>query len=238
MLSELVAAAEGALKTTIDSVAVSAYDMGDINYRLARGNVNTALTELGVDSHNRLDHVARQLIPSLGIGGNCSEPYILPENPAYYHEPGQILLTIEYTRDSMTAGLWKEECGTIEMTKRWNSAELGFSAMQTCRESAKDEKFCEETFISALRNVSEDPSRDKHEEIGPVLVFGECANDDAMLITLRKVLEEQFPNGGSADLSLVQSFSSDPAFAGSRSMAATSWAAISSKHDTYHVDEL
>lgn len=238
IFSELVAAAEDALETTIDSVAVSVYDMGAIDHRLARDDVNTALTDLGVNGHKRLDHVARQLIPSLGIGGNCSEPYILPENPDYYHKPGQILLTIEYTRDSMTAGLWKEECGTIEMTRRWNSAQLGFSAMQTCRESVEDENLCEETFISALRNVSEDPTRDKHEKIGPVLVFGECADDDAMLNMLHKVLEEQFPNGGSVDLSRVRSFASNPAFAGSRSMAATSWAAMNSQHEAYHVDEL
>ena len=92
--------------------------------------------------------------------------------------------------------------------------------------------------VCATRNVSEVPTRDKHEKIGPTLVFGECADDDAMLNMLRKVLEEQFPDGGSADLSRVQSLSSDPAFAGSRSMAATSWAAMNSQHEAYHVDEL
>jgi hypothetical protein len=138
----------------------------------------------------------------------------------------------------MTAGFWKEECGTIEMIKRSNSAQLGFNAMQTCRESAEDKKSCEETFISALRDVNEDSRRDKHEEIGAVLVSGECGDDDTMLSTLRKVLEEQFSNGGSADLSPTQSFSPDLAFAGSRSMAATSRAAISSKFEPSHVDEL
>ena len=107
-----------------------------------------------------------------------------------------------------------------------------------CRESVEDENLWEETFICATRNVSEVPTRDKHEKIGPTLVFGECADDDAMLNMLRKVLEEQFPDGGSADLSRVQSLSSDPAFAGSRSMAATSWAAMNSQHEAYHVDEL
>lgn len=138
----------------------------------------------------------------------------------------------------MTAGLWREECGAMEMTNRWNSAQLGHNAMQTCRETAKDNTICEETIKSALRSVTKDLIRNKHEEIGSVLVFGECAVDDDMLTTLCQMLREQFPNGNSVDSSSVQDFSPDPAFAGSRSMARTMWAVHGSQHEGHYVEGL
>jgi hypothetical protein len=238
ILKALIATAESTLDTTINSVAASAYDLGTINYESAKIDVQTALNELNIDSYDRLDHVARQLAPALGIQGNCSDPYILPEDPAYYHDPEQILFTVEYSQDSLTAGLWREECGVMEMTNRLNSIELGHNAMQTCKRTAPDKTTCDETFKSALRTVGEDSSRDEGEEIGPVLIFGESADDDAMLNMLREVLGEQFLNGETVDLSRVRDFSLDPAFAGSRSMAAAVWAAHGSDHQSHHVKEL
>lgn len=81
VLKALVAVAESTLGTTIDSAAVSAYDIGTLDHTLAKDDVHTALGELGVDSYDRLDHVVRQLAPVLGIRGNCSEPYTLPDDP-------------------------------------------------------------------------------------------------------------------------------------------------------------
>jgi hypothetical protein len=238
ILTTLVATAETALETTINSVAVSAYDLGAIDYESAKDDVQTALSEVNVDGYNRLDHVARQLAPALGIQGNCSGPYILPEDPLYHQDPEQVVFTIEYTRDSLTAGLWREECGIMEMTNRLNSIELGHDAMQICKRTATDKKICDEAFESALRSVSKDSSRAEHEDIGPVLVFGERAADDAMLNSLRKVLGEQFSAGESVDLSRVPNFSPDPAFAGSQSMAQAAWAAHGSEHESRHAKEL
>jgi hypothetical protein len=238
ILKTLVATAESALETTINFVAVSAYDLGAIDYESAKDDVQTALSEVNVDGYNRLDHVARQLAPALGIQGNCSGPYILPEDPLYHHDLEQILLTIEYTRGSLTAGLWREECGVMEMTNRLNPIELGHNAMQTCKRTATDKTACDETFKSALRSASKDSSRDEREEIGSVLVFGENADDDAMLVMLREILGEQFSAGESVDLSRVPNFSPDPAFAGSRSMAQDAWAAHGSEHDSRHAKEL
>lgn len=178
------------------------------------------------------------LLQHWGIQGNCSDPYTLPEDPLYYHDPEQLAFTIEYTRDSMTAGLWKEECGALEMVHRWNSAQLGRNAMQTCRETVNNKAICEESFKSALRSVTNDLSRDKNKEIDHVLVLGECADDDAMLTTLRQILEEQFPNVDSVNLSRVSSFSPDPAFAGSRAMARTAWTARGSRYEDSYVKEL
>jgi hypothetical protein len=238
ILKALVATAESALETTINSVAVSAYDLGAIDYESAKNDVQTALSEVNFDGYNRLDHVARQLAPALGFQGNCSDPYILPEDPLCHRDPEQILFTIEYTRDSLTAGLWKEECGVMSMTNRLNSIELGHDAMQACKRTATDQRTCDDAFKSALRKLSEDASRDEHERIGPVLVFGERADEDAMLKSLREVLGKQFPNGDSVDLTSVRGFSPDPAFAGSRAMAAAVWEAHGSENEGHHIKEL
>lgn len=237
-LKSIVAAAESKLGTTIKNTAVSAYDIGTIDYGLAKDDIHTALSELGVDSYSRLDHIARQLAPALGIRGNCSEPYTLPNDAGYHKYPEQILLTIEYTLNSMTAGLWKEECGVMEMTNRLNAPELGYNAVQTCREATENSTTCEEIFKSALRSVSADSSREEIDEIDAVLVFGECAEDEDMLIALRQVLEDQFPNGDSVDLSRVRDFSPDPAFAGSRAMAKAAWEAHVYEQEGRSMEEL
>jgi hypothetical protein len=238
ILKALVAAAESTLETSVKFAAVSAYDIGTIDHKVANDNVHTALSELGVDSYNRLDHVVRQLAPVLGFQGNCSEPYTLPDDPSYHHDPEQLFFALEYARDSLTAGLWKEECGIMEMINRLNSVELGHNGMQTCRKTAEDKMTCEEAFKSALRSVSMDSSHGKSEEIGGVLAFGECADDEAMLTALRQILGEQFPNGNSVDLSSVQEYSPDPAFAGSRAMAKNVWSTHGSEHEGCYMEEL
>lgn len=238
ILKTLVTAAESALGTTINSAAVSAYDIGTFDYKLAKDDVHIALSDLGIDSYDHLDHVVRQLAPALGIHGNCSEPYTLPDDPSYHHDPEQIVLAIEYARDSLTVGLWKEECGVMEMTNRLNSAELGHNAMQTCRQTAENSTTCEESLKSALRSVCTDSSSEENEEIDAVLVVGECASDEDMLIALRQVLEEQFPNGDPIDLSLVRAFSPDPTFAGSRAMARAVWEAHAYEHKGSRREEL
>lgn len=238
ILTALVTAAEATLETSIKSVAVSAHDIGTIDHALAKHDVNTALNDLGVDSYNRLDHIVRHLAPAIGIPGKCSEPYALPDDPSYHQDPEQIIVTVEFTRDSLTVGLWREECGVMEMINRLNSAPLGYNAMWTCKGNAQNKTACDEAFKSALRSVSADSSHEKNEDIGAALAFGECANDEAMLVALRQVLEEQFLNGDSVDLSLVRGFSPDPAFAGSRAMARAVWAAHGSDHDDNHRIEL
>lgn len=238
ILKALVSAAENTLETSVKSVAVSACDIGTIDHKLANDDVHTALKDLGVNSYNRLDHVVRQLAPVLGIQGNCSEPYTLPDDPSYHHDPEQIFFALDYTNDSLTVGLWKEECGVIAMTNRLNSVELGHNAMQTCRETPENKATCEEGFRSALRGVGADLNRGKSEKIGAVLAFGESADDEAMLKTLRQVLGKQFSNGDSVDLSRVRGFSPDPAFAGSRAMAKIDGAARGSEGESHYKQEL
>lgn len=237
ILKALVAAAESTLETSVKSVAVSAYDIGTIDRKSAKGNVHTALNALGVNNYNRLDHVVRQLAPVLGLQGNCSEPYTLPDDPTYHRDPEQLFFAFEYTRDSLTAGLWSEECDVLEMTSRLNSVQFGHNAMQACRDAEESRWTCDEELKAALRSVSTDSGR-RERELGAVLLFGESALDEATLVALRQVLEEQFANGDSVDWSSVQGFSRDLAFAGSRAMARADWAARGSEHGDDYKKEL
>lgn len=237
ILKALVAAAESTLETSVRSVAVSAYDIGTIDHQLAKNDVHTALSALGVNSYNRLDHIVRQLAPVLGLQGKCSEPYTLPDDPAYHHDPEQLFFSIEYTRDSLTAGLWTEECGVLEMTSRLNYVQFGHNAMQACRDAEESRWTCDEDLKAALRSVSTDSSRGER-ELDAVLLFGESALDGATLVALRQVLEGHFSNGDSVNWSRVQGFSRDLAFAGSRSMARADRAARGSGHEDDYRKEL
>lgn len=119
ILKALVDTAESVLETAVSSVAVSARDTEITSYSVTRKDIHTVLRELGIDGYNRLDHAARHLVLALGAHGNCSEPYILPEDPVYYYDPEHVVITTEYTRDSMTAGYWREDCGSMELLNHW-----------------------------------------------------------------------------------------------------------------------
>jgi hypothetical protein len=66
--------------------------------------------------------------------------------------------------------------------------------MQTCGQTARNNTISEKNIKVALRGASKCSRRDKHNETDSVSTFGECADNDAMLVTLRQVLEEQFHN--------------------------------------------
>ena len=220
------------------STAVSAYDTGTIDHKSAKDDVHTVLNGLRINSYNRLDHVVRHLALVLRLEGNFSEPSTLPENPVYHHSPEQLLFAIEYTRDSLTAGLWREQCGVMKMTSRLNSAQFGHDAMQACRDADESRWTCDEDLKAALHSVSADSSRGERGELGVLLLFGESALNEATLVALRQVLEEQFSNGDSVEWSRVQEYSRDLACAGSRAMARTDWTARGSEREDGYKREL
>ena len=116
MLKALVAAADAALETSIRSVVVSSYDLSIISVRY---NIQSGLKEVSVDGRNRLEHIGRSIALAITINGNCSDPYgIFPDDPDCYADPEQLVLTVEYTRDSMSALLWEESCGTYSALTR------------------------------------------------------------------------------------------------------------------------
>ncbi|GAB7363003.1 hypothetical protein MBLNU230_g3297t1 [Neophaeotheca triangularis] len=220
MLKALVAAAETALETDIHSIAVSAYDPGNFKDEMAQQTVESALKDLGVYGWDRLEHGASQLVQAFGKHGTCSDPYIRPDDPAFREDPERLIMTVEYTRESMTAILWREECGVVDIIGRASSGDIGHNALSRCTETADDPNDCYKRFKAALSSVSE-PHRTDNDSLDSVIVFGEMADEDNMTTTLRQVLEKQFTNGGSVDFMGVRKLSPDPAFAGSRAMALT-----------------
>jgi hypothetical protein len=222
MLKALVAAADATLETSTRSVVVSSYDL---SIPSVKGNVQSGLKEVGVDGRNRLEHVARSIAVTIGMEGNCSDAYgMFPEDPNYYADPPQLVLTVEYTRDSMATLLWEEDCGYHSALNRLGSGKLGYDAVLECREEAgEDDTSCSDTLKNAFRQVSTVRGLVKNEEIGAVLVFGEQAGDIFMGTALREFLEEKYPNGASVNISHAADLSPNPAFAGSRVMAMTDW---------------
>jgi len=228
IIQALVAAADSTLDKSIKSVAVSASDFSTIDHELALRDVQEALSEIHVFNWNRLDHVARHVVSALDIQGRCSDPYVLPEDPSYYADPAQLILTVDFTRESLAAAFWDEECGVVSQRRAIHDRELGYGALKECRKTAKDPKTCEKRFKSSLLELLGKP--DSKETIGAVLISGEQAKDDSMLALLREALKERFSNGEEVDLSLVSEFAVDPAYAGSRATAWAEWGAKAMRH--------
>nr|POF04157.1 hypothetical protein CFP56_21912 [Quercus suber] len=228
ILQALIVAAESMLEEHVHSVAVSAYDLLTIDHDLAQRDVQSALGSVQVNTWQRIEHVVRQLVPALGIQGHCSGPYTLPEDLTYHADPEQLILSVEYTRLSLTAGLWEEECGDLSQRSGVHANEFGHEARKACRRTSSSAS-CDEAFKAALRDVvrSQRTMDSSDQKIGAVLMMGEQANDNGMMTLLRQVLKEQFSNGDSADLSLVQELAVDPAYVGSRVLALAEWEAKS-----------
>jgi hypothetical protein len=227
MIQALVAAADSTLDTSIHSIAVSTSDFSTINHELALRDVQAALNNVHVFNWNRLDHVARQVVPALDIQGRCSDPYVLPEDPSYHADPAQIILTIDFTRQSLAAAFWDEECGDVSQRRAIHSTILGYDALEECRKTVDDPKVCSERFTSSLFELLGKPNPE--EVIGAVLILGEQANDDTMLVLLREALKRRFSNGEAVDFSRVREFTVDPAYAGSRASAWAEWEAKSTR---------
>ncbi|KAJ8610742.1 hypothetical protein MRB53_038384 [Persea americana] len=79
-------------------------------------------------------------------------PTSSPDDPAYYADPEQLILTVEYTRQSLTAGFWNEECSVVSQRSGINTRDFGQDALDKCRWT-KDAMVCDESFKSTLRDV-------------------------------------------------------------------------------------
>jgi hypothetical protein len=198
-------------------VVVSSYD---ISIPSVKGNIQSGLKDVGVDDRNRLEHVARNIALTIGIKGNCYGMF--PDDPDYYADPPQLVLSVKYTRDSMATLLWEESCGVVSALRRLSSGKLGYDAVLGCREEAGgDDTSCRDALKNAFHQVNTVRRLVKNENIGALFVFGEQAGDDFMATALLEFLEEKYPNGASVTISHAAELSPNPAFAGSRAMAMT-----------------
>jgi hypothetical protein len=203
---------------------VSSYDLTDPS---VNGNIQSRLKDVVsmAGAWNQLEHVVRSIALAIASKGNCSSPYgVFQDDPDYYADPEWLVLTVEYTRDSMAALLWEKSCGVYLALTRLSSGNLGYDAVLTRREEAsEDNTSCSDALKNAFRQVSTMRRLTKNKEIGAMLVFGERASDNFMAAALRQFLEGQYPNGASVNISQAADLLPVPAFAGSRAMAMTDW---------------
>jgi hypothetical protein len=229
MLKALVTAAECALEDKFSSVAVSIYDMRTHDFSLTSRNILSTLNTLGIYSYNMQIHVVRQLASALGLEGRCSGPYVVPDDPDYHVGPSKLVLYVDYSRTSLTAGLWEEQCGLLDQLGWTHSEKLGHEGMKECKKTSEDSSVCDADFKSAVRAVLEAASRsgvNDPTKLDAVLIAGDGIRDDSMPESLREVLKSQFSNGEAVALDIVRQLSPDSTFAGSRAAA---WSDLDAK---------
>lgn len=217
MFRALFAKGDATLESTSLTAAVATFTY---NMQSLEANVRSSLTRLNVDGRGRLENVGRSIVMTIGIQGKCTGTFV--QDPDYHEDPAQLVLSAEYTRHSMTAYLWEEHCGDLEVLKPFSSGQVGHDAISACRQAGGDGEGCMEALKDALRQATLTPKRSQfrpNEEIGAVLVFGEEADDDFLATALRDFLEERYPNGASVEINHARELSPHPAFAGARSMA-------------------
>lgn len=226
MLKVLVAAAEVALDRDVRSVLVNANDVHEPGHGMLREDVLSSLSNMGVNGYNRIGLDVPNIAWALGLEGECDVPLgALPSDPEYREDPAQLIMGVEFSRAAMTTALYSEECGVFDMIGSVHSTKLGQDAMQACRNSSGSSRSFDDPFMEALRSVSKKSKLNENRTMGSVLVFGEQANNEAMLSMLSQVLQEQYSNGDSVDLTKVKSLSPGPTFAGSRAAAWLEWEA-------------
>jgi hypothetical protein len=227
ILHVLVAAARAYLERPVESALVSIHAIELNRWARARADVQSAMDSIQVHSWNHLGCIMPEQDRALGLGGRCSV-YVLPEEPGFIQDPAKIILGVEYTRQSLTASLWEEECGYVSRLKAGPFASgPGSDAREACLNenpsNPSAQAHCDDLFKSELRSLLQNSSQGtRYKNISAIdvaIVTGERANDESMKYLLSQVLEELYTNGGSLDLSLTQKFSPDPAFVGSRSAA-------------------
>jgi len=85
---------------------VSAHDLEDL--QTASAHVQIALDGMGVASWSGPQLVVRHLMSALRLEGSCNGP----DNHENDVSRPQHILAVEYTRKSMSAVMWGEECVT------------------------------------------------------------------------------------------------------------------------------
>jgi hypothetical protein len=217
MFKALVYAAEAALESPIESAAVAAHDLTNINPALGQ----LALAKLGVASPD-IQLAGEAIARALGAARPCS-------STDKYHMLHHFL-SVEYSRASTTAFLLDESCGNATVLSRLRSIELGDDAMQVCRASELGgNATCNSSLKAAFRQLCRDANRfgaldpdialEGQCDLDAVLIFGELAGDWDLHAVLREVLEEVWDDGERDDFARVQDLSPDPTFAASRAMA-------------------
>lgn len=222
IIQALVTAAESTLEQPVHSVFVTAHRRSTIT----RDDVLSALDDIGVYGWRRVDQVISHQIWALHLAGRCPDPWLQPEHPEYHEDPPKLILSVEYTRQSLVLGVWEEDCGIGWMLGFSEAHELGYDSRKFCRQLRADKSGCDGFFTRAIGKALSSEKVNTYRSIDAVLLTGENAHDKDIQTLLRQVLTDRFPNSKNVDLFRVRALSDDPTYAGSRAAA---WAELGAK---------
>jgi hypothetical protein len=218
MLKALLSAAEATLATKVYSAMVATHAIDSVD--AVNTHMRSAFDEMSTTGYGRDFRVVDSLVPALRLEGVCNDT-LYPSDPERYVVK-LTFLGIEYTRGSLNAAMFYQECGDYEMLSRVSSSKVGYDTVSACRSTAQNITACNDPLETALRRVIRDAgsyNTRKSPELDEIFVFGEKAEDENMLAVLDQVLRDWTANGASLNMSRVRGFSPDPAFAGTRAMA-------------------
>jgi hypothetical protein len=218
ILRALLSAAEATLETEVLSTMVATHAIDSVD--AVRTHMHSAFNEMDATSYGRHLRVVDNLVPALRLEGVWNDT-LYPSDPKRY-VVDQVFLGIEYTRDSLNAAMFYQECGDYEMLSRASSSKVGCDAISACRSTADNSTACNDALETAQRRVIRDAgsyNTRKKPELDEIFVFGEKAEDEKMLGVLDQVLRDWTTNGAEVNMSRLRGFSPDPAFAGARAIA-------------------
>jgi hypothetical protein len=218
MLKALLSAAEATLETDVRSTMVATHAIENVD--VFRILILAAFDQIEATNYDRHFRVVDNLVPAMQLEGVCNDTMCTNDPERYVVE--QLFLGIEYTRGSLNAAMFYQECGDYEMLSRVSFSKVGYDATSACKSIADNTTACNDALETALRRVIRDAgsyNTRKKPELDEIFIFGEKAEDENMLAVLDQVLRDWTSNGASLNMSRVRGFSPDPAFAGARAMA-------------------
>jgi hypothetical protein len=107
MLKALLSAAEATLETKVYSAMVATHTIDSVD--AVNTHMRSAFDEMSTTGYGRHFRVVDSLVPALRLEGVCNDT-LYPSDPERYVVK-QTFLGIEYTRGSLNAAMFYQECG-------------------------------------------------------------------------------------------------------------------------------
>lgn len=176
-----------------------------------------------------------------GIGRQCNAVEAVDfSKSSQQQDPGQLVLTVDYSRAAMTALLVFEECSVFEFRHVLHDTRLGTDEL-TRENDARDLSTPRDLLARAIRTVTSLPLEHGNgaglTRISELVLLGESSGDRLLHDALTEVLSERsFDFPAAALQKPVGSF--DPLFAASRGLALDCWDRLSSHDRSEWGDEL
>lgn len=150
--------------------------------------------------------------------------YQHPEKCPYDDDrPGQLILTVDYSRAALTAILYLEEMCVFDILRERHDVNLGADALSQCQPRETDDgsyRALTEALSEVVKMPVERVEPDVPQTVAGLVLLGERGTEPHLRRALQHVLAEQniFIVSGDDGYSLV-----DPTFAAAQGIAAASW---------------